>query len=181
MFARHDLPNGVSLRPTQPSDRDFERQLHDARRWDLWLADAEPDYVRAVIAQQHHAQTVGYGAQFPDAYYYVIERAGAVCGRLVVDVGARELRVVDIALIPSAQGKGIARTVLQALQQIAKQLDVPLALSVLRMNTPAVAVYAQLGFKQVAEYSDAVRMTMMWFPDPSWYRSLGVEQISPVG
>ena len=178
MFARHDLPNGVSLRPTQPSDKDFERQLHEARRWDLWLADAEPDYIRTVIEQQQHAQTIGYGWQYPNAYYYLIERTGTVCGRLVVDLGEREVRVVDIALIPGAQGKGTAATVLRALQRIAGQLNVPLALNVLRINTPAVAAYAKLDFKAVAEYSDDVRLTMMWFPDPTWYSSLGVQTVS---
>jgi len=172
MFGRADLPNGVSLRPSGAGDKDFERMLHEARRWDLWLADAEPDYIQSVVEQQQTAQTLGYGHQFPNAVYYVIEKTGVSCGRLVVDVGEREVRLVDLALIPKAQGAGIGSTVLRALQDIVCKLNVPLALSVQRNNAQAISVYGQLGFKAVQEYCTDVVLTLMWFPDSSWYRTV---------
>lgn len=166
MFARADLPNGVSLRPTQPGDKDFERMVHDANRWDLWLADAEADYIRGVIEMQNQAQIAGHGAQYPNALYYIVEKTGTPCGRLVLDFGQSDVRVVDLALIPEAQGKGVGTTVLRAIQNVAAAIPAPVTLSVQAMNVGAYRVYESLGFRPLSEQPHPAFVRLAWRPEP---------------
>ena len=88
MFGTADLPNGIRLRPATDRDRDFERRLHDANRWELQLVDGEPDFIRSLLDMQFTAQTEGHGAQHPDALSFIIEKTGEPCGRLVLDFNA---------------------------------------------------------------------------------------------
>ena len=149
MIGNADLGNGIELRPSRPGDKAFERMLHDASRWDLWLADAEADEIQSLVEMQHRAQVRGYGEQFPDALYYIIQKTGTACGRLVLDFSEGAVHLVDIALIPEAQGKGIGQRVVKAMQNIAGQLGVPVVLMTQVMNTPALRVYEKLGFQAV--------------------------------
>lgn len=167
MFARHDLPNGVSLRPTQPSDKDFERMLHAARRQDLWFADAPADQIHDLIEMQQRAQIEGYGMTRPDARYYLIERTGVACGRLVIDFDAHGLRIVDLALVPQAQGKGIANTVLSAMQTVATSLPTSVTLCAFVQNAPALALYRKLGFQPAppARQHNPAFLEMVWQPE----------------
>lgn len=167
MFARAELPNGVALRPAGAQDRAFERRLHESRRADLWQADAEPDLIRTVIDQQQQAQTQGYGAQRPEARYYVIERAGVACGRLVIDFDAWGLRVVDLALVPEARGAGIAETVLRALQRVAERLPAAVTLSVAEQAAGLQRRYAALGFRPSGRSGVPGFVELAWQPDGS--------------
>ena len=161
MFGTVDLPHGVSLRPSRSGDRAFERMVHDASRWDLWLADADPDEIRDIVAMQHTAQSEGYGHQFPDALYFIIEKTGTACGRLVLDFSGNTVHVVDIALIPEAQGKGIGPCVLQAVQNIAGQIGAPVVLMTQTMNTPALRLYKKLGF-QLLDRPNPAYVRLSW-------------------
>ncbi len=164
MFARADLPNGLSLRPTQPGDRDFERMLHAARRQDLWCAEAPVDEIHGLIEMQERAQIAGYGAQRPEACYYIIERTGVACGRMVIDFHAGGLRLVDLALVPEAQGKGVAETVVRALQKVADSIPVAITLCVFVQNAAALKCYRKLGFHPADRQQNAAFLEMIWHP-----------------
>lgn len=147
-FGTADLPGGVRLRMTTAHDKAFERRLHDANRQDLTLIDGERDFVQSIFDMQHRARDEGYGAQFPNAMYYIIEKQGDAVGRLVLDFGRNEVRVVDIALTPAAQGQGIGTTVLEAVKRVAAAVPCPVTLTV-RLGRPhLVRLYAGLGFVQ---------------------------------
>ena len=160
------LPDGLSMRPARDSDSIFMESLYNSTRDDLRLIDAEGDFVEELIDMQHQAQTKGYGDQFPDALYFIIEKHNESVGRVVIDFGAHEIRVVDIALIPLARGKGFAKGIIQALQQTASRVSAPLALSVYKTNIAAYRLYASLGF-QLAEASPSVDM-LVWYPGVGW-------------
>lgn len=164
MFGTADLPHGIRLRPTTAGDADFERMLHDASRWDLQLIDGEPDFVRSLLDMQHTAKTEGHGAQHPDALYYIIEKTGTACGRLVLDFTETAVQVVDLAVIPEAQGKGIGSTVLGAVQNVAGQVGAPVVLMTQRINTAAVRTYEKLGFRPTAEQPNPAFVVMAWSP-----------------
>jgi GNAT superfamily N-acetyltransferase len=165
MFGTADLPNGIRLRPSRPNDAAFERMLHDANRWDLAFVDGDAEVVRSLLDMQHAAQTEGHGAQFPDALYYIIEKTGTACGRLVLDVSETEVRVVDIALIPEAQGTGIGPTVLGAVQTVAGQIGAPVVAMMQRINTGAIRAYQRLGFHAAAHQPNPAFVVMTWSAD----------------
>lgn len=164
MFGTADLPNGIRLRPTTDRDRAFERRLHDANRWDLHLVDGGPDFVQSLLDMQHTAQTEGHGAQHPDALYFIIEKTGEPCGRLVLDFTEMQVRVVDLAILPEAQGTGIGTTVLQAVQHVAGQVGAPVVLMVQRIDARAVRTYHALGFRPTAEQPNPAFVVLAWSP-----------------
>ncbi|MES9852603.1 MAG: GNAT family N-acetyltransferase [Candidatus Thiodiazotropha sp. L084R] len=159
------LPDGLGIRPARDSDRSFIESLYHATRDDLRLIEAEPDFIESLIEQQQHAQTVGYGDQFPNAMYFIIEKQNERVGRIVIDFGPNEIRIVDVALIPVARGKGYATAILQALKHAATSACAPLVLSVYKHNSTARRLYEQEGF--CVEQSDHMVDQMAWYPSYS--------------
>ncbi len=156
---------GVSLRPMSASDNSFIESLYRSTRDDLRLLDAEDDFIEDLIELQRYAQTQGYGEMFPNAMYFVAEYHGERIGRVVLDFGQNEIRVVDIALIPAARGKGYGSQLLQAIQLAAGKVMAPVTLSVRSDHLRAKQLYARLGF--VVEEVRVPVERMIWYPPAS--------------
>ncbi|AGA92248.1 acetyltransferase [Thioflavicoccus mobilis 8321] len=158
-----NLPNGLGLRPARPSDQPFLAALYSSTRADLRLIDGEQELVESIIDMQFRAQTMGYGQQFPNAMYFIVEKLNERIGKATIDFGSSAVHVVDIAFIPIARGRGYGATVLQAIQQIAGQLKAPMLLSVKKDNLPARRLYQKMGFQ--LEQSGAAHDQLVWYPD----------------
>lgn len=137
----------VTLRPATPDDARFAADLYAATR-DAELAPLGwPAAVRAAfLAQQHRARTLAYGAAYPGAEHVVVETGGRAVGRLVLDARPDHLRVVDLAVAPRAQGRGVATAVLQGVLARASAAGLPTRLTVRTDNARARALYERLGF-----------------------------------
>ena len=157
-----NLPDGLSIRPSRDSDRPFMESLFKSTQDDLRMIDAEDDFIETLIDQQHHAQTVGYGEQFPNAMYFIIEKVGEPMGRIVIDFGPNEIRVVDVAFVPRARNKGYGTSVLRALKSAAGSAHAPLMLSVNRENHAARSLYQREGFR--IEQRFGMNDLMAWYP-----------------
>ncbi|WP_200342740.1 GNAT family N-acetyltransferase [Rhodovibrio sodomensis] len=143
--------------------------MYEARRWDLWLVNGTDEFVRTLIEQQYRAQAADYEARFPYAQAFVIEKTGTACGRLLLDF-SQDVYVVDLAILPEAQGKAIGTTVLQALQQVAAAIPAPVSLSTHAMNAPARALYRRLGFQPSGADVGPMHLGLQWCP-PSLHGS----------
>lgn len=157
------MPENLSLRPAREGDRDFFTTLYWSTRDDLRLVDAEPDLVESLIDMQYRAQKAGYGTQFPNALYFVVEHAAERIGRIILDFGASEVRIVDIAFVPAARRKGFGTQVFRALQAAASQVRAPLTLTVHPLNVTARRLYAALGFRTLEFHPIAERL--VWYPE----------------
>ncbi len=165
MFKVADLPNGVRLRMSQRGDRSFDRQLHDANRQDLALINGDRDFVQSLVDMQYRARDSSYEAAYPNAYHYIIEKSGQAVGRLLLDFGPAEVRVIDLSIHPGYQGLGVGTTVLTALQNVAAQVSSPIALAVRRDNGVALHVYTSLGFVLDADNDPfAMHLLLRWEP-----------------
>lgn len=82
---------------------------------------------------------------------------GADVGRLYVDRREREIRIVDIALLPEARGQGIGTALLGALIDESQAAGKPLTIHVERQN-PALRWYEGLGFRPAGEAGVYLRM-----------------------
>lgn len=165
-FGVADLPNGIRLRMTRSADAVLERNLHDSSRNDLQLIDGDREFIRSVMDFQYQAKNVGHGDSYPDAHYYMIEKAGDVVGRLVIDFGHNEVRVVDITVLPAWHGQGIGQTVIQAMQKVAGSLRLPVVLTALLNNQPALSLYRKLGFRLDPDNRPGdIRLLLRWEPD----------------
>ncbi|MEE4743104.1 GNAT family N-acetyltransferase [Pseudomonas viridiflava] len=158
-FANTD---GLVVRPSSASDAAFLQALYHSARPDLQFIDGEREQIEDVISQQFRVQEQGLGDHFPNAMYYVVEKLGTCIGALVIDFGHNEIRVLYLAFIPAARGKGYGRAVLQGVQQAAEQIRCPVATVVWANNPHALRHYLALGF-QVQE-QDVAAQRLVWYP-----------------
>lgn len=165
------LPNGLSLRAMRSSDSIFMESLYRTTRDDLRMLDAEEDFIDEFIDLQRRAQTQGYGDMFPNAMYFVVEYHSERIGRVVLDFGQNEIRVVDIAMIPAARGKGYGGQVLQVVQMAAGKVMAPVALTVRFDHLRAKQLYARLGF--AVEEAQIPYERMVWYPASVGIFSMG--------
>jgi ribosomal protein S18 acetylase RimI-like enzyme len=165
MFGPAQLPNGITLRATTASDSTWERRIHDASRSDLLLIDGEADFVQSIVDFQYRAKGSGHADAYPNAHYYMIEKSADVVGRLMIDFGHNEVRIVDITILPQWHGKGIGTTVLQAMQQVAGRIAAPVVLAVQINNINARKLYQSLGFKLDPDCKPSqTHLLMRWDP-----------------
>ncbi|ATD10049.1 GNAT family N-acetyltransferase [Pseudoalteromonas piscicida] len=155
-------PDGLYVRPSKPEDKGFLESLHHSTRQDLQLIDGDKDFIESIIEMQFKAQSNGYGDQFPNAMYFIIEKHHERIGKATIDFGNNEVRLIEIALIPQARGLGLGAAVVQSFQQAAAQSGVPMTLSVLQDNYNAKRLYQKLGFK--IESIKAPYELLIWYP-----------------
>lgn len=161
-MADFSLPDGLRLRPQRDSDGAFMASLYNSTREDLRSAIAEHDFIEELIEMQFRAQREGYGQQFPNAMYFIVELHDQPIGRVAVDFGPNEVRMIDLALIPAARNKGHGTNVVRTLQAAALKTRVPLTLTVLMNNPRAIQLYALLGFQ--IEQQTQTHALMAWHP-----------------
>jgi ribosomal protein S18 acetylase RimI-like enzyme len=153
----------LALRQVQVPDQSFLDALYASSREDLHALSADPQLLASLIQMQQRMQQAGFAAHFPNAQHWIVQSHGQTVGRLVVDVGPLDVRVVDIAIAPAARRTGVACTVLQALQAVASTQQLRISLAVNKTNTPAQSLYRSLGF--TVSTQDELLEQMVWGQD----------------
>jgi ribosomal protein S18 acetylase RimI-like enzyme len=142
------------------TDQPFLMQLYASTRDDLRGIDGDCAMVASLIAMQRRFQEAGWREHFPAAQQRLIALRGAPIGRLVIDNGPRELRLVDISLLPQARGQGHGSAIVRALQRCAADAGLQLALTVKSDNGRARRLYRALGFEPRS--ADALSEQLVW-------------------
>lgn len=150
----------VALRDERDEDEPFLRALHASVRAQDPLARLMP----ALVDQQFEMQLANYRAGFPDAGRWIVELDGASIGRLYVDETGEGVRLLDIALMPEARGRGIGGMLVRRVMADAAASGKTVTLQVEAAN-PARQLYARLGFRDVLV--DGPVVSMRWTPDSS--------------
>ncbi len=149
----------VTLRPVDPADEPFLFTLYASSRADELAPLGWGETQRTVfLRMQYAAQQRDYGARFDVAGHQIIIVAGRDAGHIWVERNAEEIRVVDLALLPSARGSGVGTYLFNNLIAEAGQAGLPLRLSVPKHNTGGRRLYERLGFKIIGEISTHFRM-----------------------
>ena len=139
------------LRPATPEDEQFLRAVYAATRADeLALVQWSVEQKRAFTDMQFAAQDADYKRNYPAAQYSIIEVQGIPAGRLYVDRCEKEIRIIDIALLPELRRAGIGTKLLRELQDEARAAGKTLTIHVEKFN-PARSLYDRLGFQQVED------------------------------
>lgn len=99
---------------------------------------------------QFEAQHRHYHQYYPGSSFDIIECAGEPVGRLYVDRAEKEIRIIDISLLPESRGLGIGTRFLLGLQKEAREAGKTLSIHVEKFN-PALRLYQRLGFKPVED------------------------------
>jgi GNAT superfamily N-acetyltransferase len=159
------MPANLSLRlrPITPGDDAFLAGLYASSRAEELAVTGWSDEEKAVFCRkQFDAQSAHYRENYPGASLQIIERAGAPIGRLYVARWEREIRIMDIALMPEHRGAGIGAQLLRELQDEARSAGKTLSIHVERFN-PALRLYERLGFKMAED--KGVYLLMEWESD----------------
>jgi len=150
----------VTLRPATPADEAFELALYAATRWDeLKLVDWSDAQKQTFFKMQFMVRQQQYCRVYPRAIDSIILRDSEPIGRLLVDQDERYLVLLDIAVLPVHQNRGVGTKLVQSLLEEAAAAGKSVRLHVLATN-PAMRMYQRLGF--VATDEDGVYVEMKW-------------------
>lgn len=119
-----------------------------------------PDQMkRSFLEQQFGCQTLDWNRNYPDARRELILVDGEPAGRLYVERFAadRDLRVIDIALLPAFRNRGVATRIFSDLFLEAEKLGWRVSIHV-EQNNPAKNLYTRLGFVPVTQHGIYILM-----------------------
>lgn len=153
----------VSLRPVGAADEPFLREVYASSREDeLAAVPWTPEQRAAFLDMQFRAQAQDYARRFPGAEHSIVLLDGDPVGRVWVDAGEVELRLLDITVLTVARGRGAGSEVLRGLQARAREAGVPLRHTVLATNVAAQRLYRRLGFVEID--ATETHLLMEWRP-----------------
>lgn len=140
----------LKLRKETCSDTDFLRLLYRVSRdYELSQVDVPESWLVPFLDQQYELQQAHYEKCFPRARKEIIEYKGTPIGKVYTDKtdedGGR-LRLIDITIVRPWRGRGIGQHIIQAIQEEAKHVPLPVSLHVQKLN-PAIELYKKTGFK----------------------------------
>ena len=142
---------GLSYRAAGDSDRALLARIYASTRADEVARTGWPaEQQRQFLQMQFDAQDAHYRQHYPDALWLVIQLGVAPVGRLYLEDRERELRIIDIALLPEFRGRGWGEAILRDLMEAAAETGRGVSIHVEKTN-PAMRLYRRLGFRTTEE------------------------------
>ena len=142
----------LSLHRVTPADEEFLLSVYaSTRAEELAQVEWQPGQREAFLKWQFEMQRQQYEARFPDAEYKLIDIDNHPAGRFWVGENETEIRLLDIALLPEFQNRGVGRALLRSLIDEAKHSGKALRHMVFVMNNDAHRFYERLGFVVIEE------------------------------
>ena len=143
----------IELQPVTSADDDFLLAVYDSTRTDE-LAQVEwgPGQREAFVKSQFDAQRREYDLRFPDADYFVIVIDDKPAGRIWIGEDDKQIRLLDIALLPEFQNRGAGTALLRWLTSKATAQRKPLRHMVFVLNDDAHRFYERLGFVIIEDF-----------------------------
>jgi ribosomal protein S18 acetylase RimI-like enzyme len=155
----------LAVRPVLPQDEIFLYELYSAvRAPEFALAPINATQKEHLMRMQFRGQMSAYSQMYPNSCYHLVLLDGKPVGRLWVSQGESDFHLVDIAVHPDLQGKGIGTVLIQRLQQEATKAMLPIHCCVFRFNPGSLRFHRRLGFTIVRE--DEMQYYMEWRPLP---------------
>lgn len=140
-----------TLRPIDDRDMPFlERLYGSTRAQELAAVPWTDEQKAAFLHQQFTAQHAHYLQNYPGASLDVVERAARAVGRLYVARWAREIRLMDVAVVPEERGRGLGTALVQAVLEEGRRTGKTVTIHVEHLN-PARRLYERLGFRPVED------------------------------
>ncbi len=149
------LPRGgrLALRPVTDADEGFLLSIYAATRADeLAQVEWEGGKQEAFVKWQFDLQRREYEVRFPDAEYYVILIDDCPAGRIWIGRDERQIRLLDIAILPEFQNRGAGTLLLRWLIDESKRAGKALRHMVFVLNNDAHRFYERLGFVVIEEF-----------------------------
>jgi ribosomal protein S18 acetylase RimI-like enzyme len=150
----------ITRRPETDQDDDFLRALYASTRAHEmavtgWTAAQQDGFLRSQFdLQRHH-----YRAHYPSATFDILLLDAVRVGRIYVHRAHDEIRVMDVALVPDARGRGIGTRLVEWLLAAAVERNAAVTLNV-EPHNQARRLYERFGFRVVEE--DSANLLMEW-------------------
>ncbi|HEY6942980.1 GNAT family N-acetyltransferase [Dokdonella sp.] len=155
--------HAVALRDLRADDDEFLYRVYAGTR----LEELAPlgwsvEQVDTFLRMQYAAQRSDYWRNYDTTRFHVVTCDGVDAGRLYVQRGSDELRIVDIALLPEFRGRGVGGYLLAQLAAEADAAGLAMRIHVERDN-PAQHLYLRFGFA-FREEADSIYRLMERLP-----------------
>ena len=145
------MSSPVTLRPATEQDDGFLYDLFKAVRMpDFAHVTLPPEQLEGLMKMQYAGQKFSYSTQYPGPGHDIVMLDGAPVGRIWMSRSESEHLLVDIALLPAVQNRGIGGALLHDVLAAAKQAGVPVKCSVAVTNPGSLRFHQRLGFQIVA-------------------------------
>lgn len=144
-----ELPRGglLTVRPVVKEDEPFLVALYGSTRAnELAQVQWGEGQLEAFVQWQFDLQQHEYEARFPDAEYDLIMVDECAAGRIWIGRDEEQVRLLDIALLPEFQNRGVGTMLLRRLIDEAARVGKPLRHMVFVLNDDAQRFYERLGF-----------------------------------
>ncbi len=137
-----------TLRPVISSDEPFLAEVYISTRWEELSVSAWPDaQKRSFLLQQFEFQSKDWARNYETLRRDIVSIGEKPVGRLYTDrrLAQRDIRVVDIALLPAVRGHGVATRIFGELFAEADASGWKVSIHVEYQNR-AKNLYTRLGF-----------------------------------
>lgn len=152
----------IEMRPAEAGDMSFMQQLYSSTRSaELHMGGCDLATETLLQGLQFKAQQTWFQTEYPNADLAMIMDRERPIGRLYVNYGPDELRILDICLLPEYRNRGIGLGLLRSLQAQGERLRLPVRLNVM-LGSPAQRLLQRCGFENLG--MDGVYNVMEWMP-----------------
>jgi len=152
----------VSLRQAQAGDIPFLKEVYAGTRPDVMDNPLFSDkQKRDFIESQFNLQDTHYRKHYRNAEFMIISEGSLDAGRFYLYESKKEMRIIDIAVLPAFRGRGHGSFLLKELQSRATHSGKSISIHV-EVNNPAKKLYHRLGFKEQGEKVNGVYQLMVW-------------------
>ena len=159
----------VTLRPIHDGDSELLLAIYASTRTEELAQVAWDDAQKeSFLRMQFEAQQKFYEHEYPGAEFQIILVAGQPAGRLYVHRREKEIRIMDIALLPAFRGRGIGTALLKDLLAEGECTARLVTIHVESFN-PAQRLYERLGFTKIG--SNGVYHLLEWKPSITAHNS----------
>lgn len=137
----------ILFRPARDEDRPFLFRVYgSSRAEELAPLPWTEEQKQAFLAQQFHAQDHHYRTYYVGAEFLIVSVDGRDAGRLYLHRTSDDILVMDIALLPWEQRRGVGTSILSNLVAEADRSGRTMSLHV-EPHNPALRLYKRLGFR----------------------------------
>ncbi len=153
----------ISLRLFSEKDIPFLKKVYFSTREEelKQVIDWTPEMKNTFLTHQFNAQHEYYQKNYVKANFFVIEKKHEPVGRLYyAESYDSTIRIIDIAILPKFQRKGLGTSILNGFFERAKAIEQPITIHVESFN-PAMKLYMRLGFKKISE-TNGVYHLLQW-------------------
>lgn len=144
--------NDISLRSIcLPDDMRLLFDIFVSTRGDIlslsnWTANEKIEFLRDQFMLQHNAYMGGY----KNPEFMIVMLKGKDAGRLYLEIRNKDIRIIDIAILPDFRGKGTGSTLMSYIFQLSDSKAKSVSIHVEKSN-PAMNWYMKLGFNKIED------------------------------